>query len=304
MRKRSLHILLISITCIFIIGIVCFSQNHKFGINNSKADEKLIETTTATLSTTKNINTTSFFILTTGFQNTNPKNQTINTKPTSTEKMVNINTEKNAAEKNTIVNTTITQTTHAESTETSLETQEVETVELTETITDFVLTEEPETEEIIPEISEIPEEENNAQTDISIEDLNDCILIENNVIPIAYGPATQEMIDNNDVVQDTELLSNDQNKYFFGHYTGSFSCLHKVKVGDIITVKNDGIETQYTVFRSERGELTDDRINIKSVEDGTYLILTDFKCETIRLITCSAFNPGRYRIVVIAKKNE
>ena len=139
----------------------------------------------------------------------------------------------------------------------------------------------------------------------AISKLQDCLVIGKRVIPITYGPATQEMVDDSEVVQDTEFWSDEKNIYFFGHNTRSFSCLSHVEIGDIITVINNGNETKYKVFRCENGTLTEDGMNIKSNADGTYLIFKDFGCETIRLITCrSIFCSTANRLVVIGERIE
>lgn len=181
-------------------------------------------------------------------------------------------------------------------TTTELETTTIATTELEVETT--VITE--------PEITTIQiEEETDTQIKTITPKTNDCLIIGERVIELAYGPATQEMVDNNDVVQDTELWSDERNKYFFGHNIFSFSCLFGVELGDIITLVNDGVETKYQVFRCETGTLTEDRCNIESNVDGTYLIKTDFGCETIRMITCdSVFSPANYRLVVIGERIE
>ena len=43
------------------------------------------------------------------------------------------------------------------------------------------------------------------------------------------------------MVQDTEYWSNSTSKFLFGHSYGSLSCLSSVKVGETITLINDGI---------------------------------------------------------------
>ena len=148
-------------------------------------------------------------------------------------------------------------------------------------------------------------EETTIETEPTSTKLEDCLIIKNNIIQITYGPANQEMVDENDVVQDTEYWSDERNKYFFGHNVRSFSCLFEIEIGDIITVINNGIETKYKVFKCEQGILTDDGFNIKSNVDDTNLVFTDYGCDTIRLITCCpVVYPRDYRFVVIGEKIE
>ena len=135
-----------------------------------------------------------------------------------------------------------------------------------------------------------------------IVDPNNCITINGKSIRIVYKPAVQRNIDRYDVVQDTEIWSNSKDKFFFGHNYRSFSCLTKLKTGDVITLVNNGITSKYVVFRSERGKLTDNNRDIISYEDECYLVKTDFGCETIRLITCYGYTLDRW--VVIGEKIE
>ena len=287
MKKRSLRILLILLAFLFIIKTMCIAagQDNDFeDVMNQTQEESMEVTTNVSLSTTQVTNTTSLF-----------KEATTTTK----------NLQTTQTTKNTEIQTTFSKITYIETEEeTSANIIATEETAFTpETSTDYIVNDDTQTEEVLTTYLET-QEEKNTQTNESIEKTNDCIVIKDTVIPIAYGPATQEMVDENDVVQDTELLSDSRNKYFFGHYTRSFSCLHNVEIGDIITVINNGIKTNYRVFRNERGKLTEDGCNIKSLKDDTYLILTDYECETIRLITCYSLNPGRYRIVVIGEKIE
>ena len=73
------------------------------------------------------------------------------------------------------------------------------------------------------------------------EDVKDAVIIKDKVITIFYGPADQELVDEHDVVQDTEYWSNSTSKFLFGHSYGSLSCLSSVKVGETTTLINDGI---------------------------------------------------------------
>lgn len=134
--------------------------------------------------------------------------------------------------------------------------------------------------------------------------VTDAIVINDKVIEIVYGPANQENIDKYDVVQDTEYWSTEKSKFLFGHNFRSFSCLSKINVGDTLTLINNGCACEYVVTRSEKGELTNGGIDIRSCVDDTMLITTDFEHDNIRLITClNVFSPT-YRWVIIAEKKE
>ena len=151
-------------------------------------------------------------------------------------------------------------------------------------------------DEIIESTEPIPIESN--------EELTDSIIIKDKAIEIVYGPATQKFVDENDVVQDTAFWSNSKSKFLFGHNYYSFGCLTSVKVGEVITLINDGIKCDYIVIRSEMGKVTKDNMDIKSSEDDTMLVSYDFEKENIRLISCIGGLSTTYRWVVIAEKIE
>lgn len=48
-------------------------------------------------------------------------------------------------------------------------------------------------------------------------DIRDALIIGDDVMEIFYGPATQENVDEHDVVQDTSIWSNERSTFFFGH---------------------------------------------------------------------------------------
>ncbi|MBR2745008.1 MAG: hypothetical protein IKE01_06940 [Clostridia bacterium] len=132
----------------------------------------------------------------------------------------------------------------------------------------------------------------------------DAIVINDKVIEIEHGPANQENIDKYDVVQDTEYWSTEKSKFLFGHNFRSFSCLSKINVGDTITLINNGCACEYVVTRSEKGELANEGMDIRSCVDDTMLITADFERDNIRLITCFNYFSPTYRWVVIAEKTE
>lgn len=132
--------------------------------------------------------------------------------------------------------------------------------------------------------------------------LENYVRLKNVTIMLNYAPATQENVDKYSVVQDTKYWSNDKDIFLFGHNYRSFSKLSSIKIGDIITLNNYGIESSYKVFRSEKGRLSDDKMGILSLNDGVDLIKTDFEFETIRLITCDFINSRTERWIVIGEK--
>lgn len=137
------------------------------------------------------------------------------------------------------------------------------------------------------------------------EDVKDAVIIKDKVITIFYGPADQELVDEHDVVQDTEYWSNSTSKFLFGHSYGSLSCLSSVKVGETITLINDGIEKRYVVTISEKGEVTEDGFDIRSCSSDTMFISSDFGYdEDIRLCTCLGGFSKSLRWIVIGQLTE
>lgn len=130
--------------------------------------------------------------------------------------------------------------------------------------------------------------------------INDAIIIKDECIAIAYGPATQTNVDLNDVLQDTELFSSSNVTYFFGHNFRSFGMLHKVEVGEIITVRNYGEEVSYKVDISEKGELVNGGMDIKLFDSEQYVVNNRYDKESIVLITCASVLRPNDRWVVIA----
>lgn len=130
--------------------------------------------------------------------------------------------------------------------------------------------------------------------------INDAIIIKDECIAIAYGPATQTNVDSNDVLQDTELFSSSNVTYFFGHNFRSFGVLEEVEVGEIITVRNYGEEVSYKVDISGKGELVNGGMDIKLFDSGQYVVSNRYDKESIVLITCASVLRPNDRWVVIA----
>ena len=105
----------------------------------------------------------------------------------------------------------------------------------------------------INEDAEVPNQ-NDLQTE-NILDVENAIIIHNKIIEVFCGPATQENTDQYDVVQDNECISDYLSTFFFGHVTGSFSCLRGVEVGEKIILVNNGIKNEYVVTKSEKAEV-------------------------------------------------
>ncbi|MBQ7668800.1 MAG: hypothetical protein IJS47_05695 [Clostridia bacterium] len=132
-----------------------------------------------------------------------------------------------------------------------------------------------------------------------------CLVIGDKVIDLFVGPADQDNVDNFDVVQDAGRpggFSTETSIVFFGHCYRSLRCLKDVKIGDIITVYNDGVAAEYKVLRSELAVMNATNTDAVAVSDGTNLLRSEMEGETARFITCTSMLPTTERWVVIAKK--
>lgn len=121
-------------------------------------------------------------------------------------------------------------------------------------------------------------------------------------IPLAYGDATQQMVDKYDVVEDTGFTKNTSNIFIFGHNTRSFGMLDLVNVGDVIKLDNNGTTCKFEVERNEIGILTPKETDIEFLSDGENVVLKDYGYKTLILITCAKGYEWNYRRVVIAKE--
>lgn len=202
-------------------------------------------------------------------------------------------------------NTTIKFSNKETTTESNLSTTEIASTTnavTAETVVNAeVLTCEPED----PIQDELQTEDCNSQTEAvnaAEGEIRDAIVIQNNVISIFYGEASQENVDEHDVVQDTNYFSDYSSTFLFGHNYGSFSCLKFVNVGDVIILLNDGVEKKFVVTRSEKAVVSG--YDIQSCSDGIRMVYNDFEYENIRLFTCLDESPDMYRWVVIGKKIE
>ena len=135
-------------------------------------------------------------------------------------------------------------------------------------------------------------------------EIRDAIVIQNNAINIFYGEASQENVDQHDVVQDTKYFSDYSSTFLFGHNYGSFSCLKSVNVGDLIILVNDGVERRFVVTRSEKAVVSNNGYDIQSCSDGVRMVYNDFEYVNIRLFTCLDESPDMYRWVVIGQRIE
>ena len=111
--------------------------------------------------------------------------------------------------------------------------------------------------------------------------------------------AVQSNVDKYDIIQDSDLLSSDKVKYFFGHNTRSFIKIDQIEVGETITVRSQGNEVNYSVVNRERGKLVNGGIDIELYKSGQNVINHHYEKQTIVLITCATFIPND-RWVVIA----
>lgn len=155
-------------------------------------------------------------------------------------------------------------------------------------------------------VQEIPQEyvqEDIQQPEITNNYLeSDYIVIKGNTIPIAYGAATQDMVDTYDVVQDTGLIEDTNNTFLFGHNDLSFSILDTVNCGETITVNNYGVTKNYQVERSELAILTDDETDIIMFSDGNNVVYRDYGFPALVLITCARGYDWNYRWVIVARE--
>ncbi len=165
------------------------------------------------------------------------------------------------------------------------------------------------------QISEPPEmiqeetqmDDNDVQTEITTvteDEIKDAIIINGNVMDIFYGVASQENVDEHDIVQDTGYFTDYSSTFLFGHNYGSFSCLESVNIGDLIILVNNGVEKKYVVTRSEKAIVSNNGFDIQSCSDGMRMVYNDFEYENIRLFTCLEESPDTYRWVVIGQSIE
>lgn len=156
------------------------------------------------------------------------------------------------------------------------------------------------------DVQEIPQEyvqEDIQQPEITNNYLeSDYIVIKGNSIPIAYGVATQDMVDTYDVVQDTGLIEDTNNTFLFGHNDWSFSILDTVNCGETITINNYGVTKNYQVERSELAILTDDETDIIMFSDGNNVVYRDYGFPALVLITCARGYDWNYRWVIVARE--
>ena len=207
-------------------------------------------------------------------------------------------------------NTTIKFSNKETTTESNLSTSEVASTTNAETAetavnAEILTTQFCEPEEPIQD--ELQTEDCNSQTEAAnaVEgEIRDAIVIQNNAINIFYGEASQENVDQHDVVQDTKYFSDYSSTFLFGHNYGSFSCLKSVNVGDLIILVNDGVERKFVVTRSEKAVVSNNGYDIQSCSDGVRMVYNDFEYVNIRLFTCLDESPDMYRWVVIGQRIE
>ena len=129
---------------------------------------------------------------------------------------------------------------------------------------------------------------------------SDCVIISGNVIPVFCGPASQENVDEYDVVQDTQYFCDTNKIMLFGHFYKSFQILDSVAVGDEITLINSDYETHYYVTRSEIALYEDENWDFRFPSDGKAVIKCNYYEPTIILVTCKPEYGYEYRWIVTA----
>lgn len=140
-------------------------------------------------------------------------------------------------------------------------------------------------------------------------DLTDTLLIKDKIIYLTYADATQENIDNYDVVYATGYMidlgdgnitiSDDVYPYtmIFGHDYKSFSILPYLSVGELFYINVHGQNTAYEVQRSEQAYDNMYSSRVYFYNDDLDILFTDYGYDALILITC--FNNNRW--VVVAK---
>ena len=140
-------------------------------------------------------------------------------------------------------------------------------------------------------------------------DLTDTLIIKDKIIYLTYADATQENIDNYDVVYATGYMVDlgdgnitiSDNAYpytmIFGHDYKSFSILPYLSVGELFYINVHGQNTPYEVQRSEQAYDNTCGSNVYFYSDDSDILFTDYEYDALILITC--FNNNRW--VVVAK---
>jgi predicted nucleic acid-binding protein len=140
-------------------------------------------------------------------------------------------------------------------------------------------------------------------------DLTDTLIIKDKIIYLTYADATQENIDNYDVVYATGYMIDlgdgnitiSDNVYpytmIFGHDYKSFSILPNLIPGELFYMNVQGSSVTYEIQRSESGYDSDDGVTIYSYSDNIDILFNDYGYEALILITCY----GEDRWVIVAK---
>lgn len=131
---------------------------------------------------------------------------------------------------------------------------------------------------------------------------NDSLVIKENVIKLAYGDPTQDMIDKNDAVYDTGYISNIYNTVIFGHAYKGFNILDSVAVGEKFAMNNDGEIKYYEVQKSGRALCNEYHSDMTYVGETEPILYTDFGYPGLILVTCDKQDEVNYRWIIVAKE--
>ena len=110
------------------------------------------------------------------------------------------------------------------------------------------------------------------------------LIISGSKIGFKIASVTQEEVDKNDAVLD-EDRSLRRDIVLWGHSSGPFGAIRKLKKMDEIFLNLKGEWMKYVVVRSEIA--IDGQKNLISYTDGLDLLNNEYEFETIRLVTCA-----------------
>lgn len=176
----------------------------------------------------------------------------------------------------------------------------------TSTITAVTTTSTAIIEDVIAETDTISDDVTVTEFNI---DLTDTLIIKDKIIYLTYADATQENIDNYDVVYATGYMIDlgdgsmtiSDNVYpytmIFGHDYKSFSILPYLSAGELFYINVHGQNTTYEVQRSEQAYDNMYSSRVYFYSDDLDILFTDYGYDALILITC--FNNNRW--VVVAK---
>lgn len=186
------------------------------------------------------------------------------------------------------------------------QTTNTSTVTNTSTITTITTTSTAIIEDVTAETDMISDDVTVTEFNI---DLTDTLIIKDKIIYLTYADATQENIDNYDVVYATGYMIDlgdgnitiSDNVYpytmIFGHDYKSFSILPYLSVGELFYINIHGQNTTYEVQRSEQAYDNIYSSRVYFYSDDLDILFADYGYNALILITCY----NNHRWVIVAK---